>query len=611
MTQAEEIEQAFSDAARDVAKRSPEGSSNGSQAEAPREVRAGVPGSVLEQIHPAEPRDTAQVWLDDGRVFEGPVGTPLEAFIQVAGSDPAAPTVAALIDNELRELTYRVESDVEVKPVTMADSDGFRIYRRSLAFLLVTAAHDLFPEATVYVDHSLTFGGYFCEVQGRAPFSPSELARIETRMRDIVAADEPIWKSRVPLSEAIALFQARGDHDKVRLLTNRRKEYLTLYSLRGFADYFHGYMVPSTGYLTTFGLQDYPPGFILRFPRTSPPMELQPFVDYPKLVSVFREYGEWMELMGVRDVGLLNEAIAGARVREVVLVAEALHEQRVARVAEEIAARRGQVRVVLIAGPSSSGKTTFSKRLGIQLLANGMRPFALEMDNYFVDRLKTPRAANGDYDFESLYALDVALFNEHLLHLLEGREVRLPRYNFRTGLREVGDVVDLDGDHIVIVEGIHGLNPSLVAALPANSVYRVYVSALTQLNIDKHNRVPTTDTRLLRRIVRDAAHRGYTAQQTVDRWQSVRGGEKEWIFPFQENADIMFNSALVYELSVLKPLAEPLLLQIKPRTPAYVEAKRLLSLLEWFHPLAPDLVPDNSILREFVGGSILRDFRLG
>ena len=577
--------------------------------------------AIQTPIHPAQPRDTAQVWLDDGRVFEGPVGTPLQEFIRVAGSDPQAPTVAALIDDELRELTYRVEEDIEVTPITMAQSDGFRIYRRSLSFLLVTAVHELFPEATVYIDHSLTFGGYFCQVQGREPFTAEDLARIEARMWEIVQADEPIRKERVPLNDAIALFEARGDDDKVRLLSRRRKDYLTLYQIRGFRDYFHGYMIPSTGYLSVFGLQAYPPGFILRFPRSDPPMYLHPFVDYPKLVGVFREYGEWLALMGVPDVGALNETIAGERVREVVLVSEALHEQRVAWIAAEISerqrnavgenatgAKEGRVRLVLIAGPSSSGKTTFSKRLSIQLLANGLRPFPLEMDNYFLDRDKTPRDEQGQYDFESLGALDVALFNDHLLRLLDGQEVTLPHYNFKTGLREVGQKVQLRPDHVMLVEGIHGLNPELVPHVPPEVTYRVYVSALTQLNIDKHNRVPTTDTRLIRRIVRDAAQRGYSAQQTIDRWESVRQGEKRWIFPFQEHADVMFNSALVYELAVLKPLAEPLLLQVERGSRAYIEAKRLLAFLDWFEPLAPDLAPDNSILREFVGGSILQDF---
>jgi len=572
---------------------------------APLPIRAYPP------IHSAQPRNTAQVWLADGRVFEGPVGTPLEAYLLAAGSDPQAPTVAALIDDELRELTYRVEEDIEVTPITMADSDGYRIYRRSLSFLLVAVVQELFPGASVYVDHSLTFGGYFCTVQGRDPFTAKELALIEDRMGEMVRADEPIRKERVPLSEAIALFQARGDDDKVRLLSRRRKDYLTLYQVRGFRDYFHGYMVPSTGYLSVFALQLYPPGFALLFPRNDHPMQLQTFVDSPKLVNVFREYGEWMDLMSVRDVGRLNDAIAGSQAREVILVAEALHEQRIARIAEQIAERRGQLRLVLVAGPSASGKTTFSKRLSIQLLANGLRPFALELDHYFVDREKTPRDETGAYDFEHLGALDIALFNADLLRLLEGQEVTLPQYNFQSGQREVGRTVRLRPDHVLIVEGIHGLNPDLVPAIPTEITYRIYASALTQLNIDKHNRVPTTDTRLIRRIVRDAAYRGYTAAQTIERWNSVRRGEKLWIFPFQENADAMFNSALLPELAVLKPLVEPLLLQIEPGTRPYVEAKRLLAFLDWFEPLVPDLVPDNSILREFVGGSILRDFHVG
>jgi uridine kinase len=561
-------------------------------------------------IQPARPRDRAQVWFADGRVFEGPIGTPLEAFIHAAGSDPQAPTVAALIDMELRELAYRVEQDVEVTPISMAQSDGLRIYCRSLVFLLVTAVHELYPEASIYVDHSLTFGGYFCQVHGREPFTGEDLALIEARMRQIVQSNEPIRKERVPLGDAIALFEARGDDDKVRLLGRRSKGYLTLYQLRGMRDYFHGYMVPSTGYLGVFGLQSYPPGFILRFPRSDPAMQLQPFVDYPKLVSIFREYGEWMALMGIRDVGELNECISGDRVREIVLVSEALHEQRVARVAQEIASRRDRVRLVLVAGPSSSGKTTFSRRLSIQLLANGLRPFALEMDHYFVDRDKTPRDEHGELDFESLAALEIDLFNEHLLRLMDGQQVTLPHYNFKTGQRQVGDTVRLRSDHVIILEGIHGLNPDLLPHIPPEVAYRIYVSALTQLNIDKHNRVPTTDTRLLRRIVRDAAQRGYTAEQTIDRWESVRRGEKLWIFPYQEYADVMFNSSLVYELSVLKPLAYPLLLQVRHGERGYVEAKRLLAFLEWFEPLTPELVPDNSILREFIGASILQDFRV-
>jgi uridine kinase len=307
-------------------------------------------------------------------------------------------------------------------------------------------------------------------------------------------------------------------------------------------------------------------------------------------------------------VGTLNEANEKGRMREVILVSEALHEQRIARIASDIAEQHPHVRLVLIAGPSSSGKTTFSKRLSIQLLANGIHPITLSLDDFLVNREDTPRDEHGDYDFESLYALDLQLFNDLLLRLMDGHEVTLPHYNFITGQRETGDTIHITHDHVIIVEGIHGMNPELVRDIPPRLIYRVYVSALTQLNMDQHNRVPTTDTRLLRRIVRDATYRGYSASDTIKRWESVRQGEKRWIFPFQEHADVMFNSALVYELAVLKPFAEPLLLQVKLRKPEHIEAKRLLSFLEWFIPATPDLIPDNSILREFIGGSILRDY---
>jgi uridine kinase len=315
-----------------------------------------------------------------------------------------------------------------------------------------------------------------------------------------------------------------------------------------------------------------------------------------------------MDVMGILDVGTLNEANESGRVREVILVSEALHEQRIARIASDIAEQHPYVRLVLIAGPSSSGKTTFSKRLSIQLLAHGIRPTTVGLDDFLVNREDTPRDENGDYDFESLYALDLSLFNEVLLRLLDGEEVTRPRFNFVKGAREKGETIRISQDHAIIVEGIHGMNPELVRDIPPQLIYRVYVSALTQLNIDQHNRVPTTDTRLLRRIVRDATYRGYSASDTIKRWESVRRGEKRWIFPFQEHADVMFNSALVYELAVLKSFAEPLLLQVKPRKPEYIEAKRLLSFLEWFVGAAPDLIPDNSILREFIGDSILRDY---
>ena len=557
----------------------------------------------------SQPRQTAQVWLADGRVYEGPVGTPLETFLRAAEPHPAVPIVAAIVDGQLRELTYHVESDVEVTPVSMATGDGMRIYRRSLSFLLIAAAHELFPQAQVIVDHSVPFGGYHCRLEGRTPLTQEELAQLEEHMRSIVATDAPIRKERIPLHDAVALFSERGDDDKIRLLSYRQKDYLTTYKLRGVRDYFHGYMLPSTGYLRWFALRDYPPGFILQYPRETEPLRLQPFLEYSKLGAVFHEYGDWTKVIGVPDVGALNQTIESGRIGEVALVAEALHEQRIARIAYDVAQRRGEIRLVLIAGPSSSGKTTFAKRLAVQLMANGVHPVALGLDDYFVDREHTPRDENDEYDFEALEALDLALFNEQLLQLMDGQEVMLPHYNFRTGRREPGETLRLTPDHVILIEGIHGLNPDLVPQVPPERLYRIYVSALTQLNVDRHNRVPTTDTRLIRRIVRDATSRGYTAQQTIARWASVRRGEKRNIFPYQEHADVMVNTALVYELAVLKPFVEPLLLQIERGAPGYVEARRLLAFLKWFLPCKPDLVPDNSILREFIGGSILQDFR--
>lgn len=559
-------------------------------------------------IVPGQPRPSVQVQLPDGRIFAGPTGVSLETFIRHAWSRRQAPVMAALVNGHLSELSQPVNEDIHVQPVTMSDSDGMRIYQRSLAFLLVAAAHELFPDARVLVDHSLTMGGLFCEVMGRPPLSADEVAQLNQRMHEIAAADEPIVRRNVPVSTAVEMFEKQGDQDKVNLLKYRRKDYLPVYELRGVVDYFFGYMLPSTGYLHLFVVQPYPPGFLLRFPRRRAPYQLPEYQDFPRLAAVFRQHREWMEIMKIEDVGSLNNAIQDGRMQEVILVNEALHEQRIAHIAHDIASRSERVRLILIAGPSSSGKTTFAKRLVVQMLAHGLRPFALEMDNYFLERSQTPRDAQGNYDFESLDALDRRLLNTHLLDLMAGREVTLPRYNFRNGQREAGPVMHLRDDVVIIAEGIHGLNPNLVPDVPPECIYRIYVSALTQLNLDDHNRIPTTDTRLLRRIVRDAQYRGYSAQSTIQRWESVRSGETTYIFPYQENADSMFNSALVYELAVLKPYVEPLLLQIESNGLEYVEARRLLAFLQWFLPCPIDMVPDNSLLREFIGGSILQDF---
>jgi uridine kinase len=553
------------------------------------------------------PRKTAQVHFPDGRTFEAPAGTKLEHYFRTALGESAVPFIAALVNGELRELTYKMWTDAAVEPLFLSDSDGIRIYRRSLSFLLITVVRELFSEAFIFVDHSLPFGGFFCEVGGRKPFTEGELAEIESRMHEIVEDDFPLNREHVPLDEAIELFCGRGETDKAKLLNRREQENLKLYNLRDSRDYFHGYMVPSTGYLKYFTLHKWSPGFVLQYPRRTNPTELVPVRVYPQLTAIFREYGKRLRLLGVDSVSGLNEAIYSGRIREIILVSEALHEQRIAQIADQIT-QQESMRLVLIAGPSASGKTTFSKRLSIQLLAQGIQPFPLALDDYFVDREETPRDASGNYNFEALEALDVSLFNEHLQALMRGEEVQLPHFNFKTGRREKGERIQLGPDHVVIVEGIHGLNPRLVAGVPDECIYRIYVSALTQLNIDRHNRVPTTDTRLIRRIVRDATYRGYTAEDTLDHWDMVRQGEKRYVFPYQEHADIMFNSALVYELAVLKELAEPLLLQVKPSSPRYVEVKRLLALLRWFEMCGTELIPDNSILREFIGSSILRDY---
>ena len=531
-------------------------------------------------ITPASPRETVQVRFKNGQMYEGPVGASLEAFVQAAHLNTPAPTVAALVDGELCELTVPVTRDIDVEPVTMSNGDGIRVYQRSLILLLSVAAQEIFPEARLLVDHIVPLGGFYCEVSGRPPFTPAELGQIEMRMRAIVKADEPIVGEAMPISDAVELFRKLGYEDKVRLLQYRKKDHLSVYSLMGHYDSFYGYMVPSTRYLEYFSLSYQGQGFILHFPTRFRATDIPQAKHYPQLISAFLEYGRWLHLLGVRDVASLNAAIGSGRIREVVLVSEALHEQRVAQLASNIAQRNGKVRLVFIAGPSSAGKTTFTRRLAIQLLAHGVKPLAIGLDDYFVNREETPLDGAGRYDFEALEAIDLPLFRSQILDLMEGETVTLPRYNFISGLREAGPAVTIDEGTVILVEGIHGLNPALVSDVVATSVYRIYVSALTQLNLDHHNRISTSDTRLLRRITRDATQRGYSATNTIQRWESVRRGEEKNIFPYQGNADAIFNSALVYELAVLQPFVLPLLRQVEPGTMEYVEAKRLMSFLE-------------------------------
>ncbi|HJR79584.1 MAG TPA: nucleoside kinase [Anaerolineales bacterium] len=561
-----------------------------------------------EKIHFVSPSPEVEVHLTDGRVLSGPRGAKVGEFLAALESD--SQIVGAIVNGDLRELTYPIQMEARVQPVVMSSPDGARIYRRSLTFLLEMAFAELFPDRILYVDHSVASGGYHCQVTGSTPFSESELESLKSHMKKLVDADWSFERMEVPLKDAIEYFHSRGYEDKVRLLSYRKKNYLTLYRLGEHMDYHHGYMVPSTGYLKWFDLTFTVGGFTLRYPRRHKPNELLPMPEYPKLLETFLQYGDWLTKLGIENVGALNNAIQGGRSDQVVMVSEAFHENNLARIASQIVDQFEQSRLILIAGPSSAGKTTTSRRLTVQLLALGISPFPLELDNYFLNREKTPLGEDGKPDFESIDALDLPLLADHLQRLIRGEEVQLPRYNFKTGLREDGELIRLKDGQPIILEGIHGMDPRLIPENLSGEAFRIYVSALTQLNLDRHNRVSTTDTRLIRRIVRDARERGYTAAQTIDRWESVRRGEKRHIFPFQENANVMFNSALAYELAALKPFAEPLLRQVPHGTPEYIEAKRLLAFLEWFLPLDINLVPGTSIVREFLGGSILKNFTI-
>jgi len=558
-------------------------------------------------IREGEKRRDVQVRLPDGRVFDAPAGTALADVFRVAYPNGDDPPVAAVVDGSLGELGRPVTADIDAEPIHLSSSDGVRIYSRSLSFLLVVVVSELFPGVQVRIDYSVPHGGYFCRVEGREPLTARDLARIKERMTEIVREDRPIERRRCTIQEARKLFVGRGELAKARLLDARKVDHLHLYTLNGVSDYFFGYMVPSTRFLKTFGLETFADGFVMRFPRREDPMKLLPPQRFKALREIFNEYGEWLGLLGLRDVVSLNEAIRSGRIEQVVLVAEALHEKRIAEIASQISGRWEKgTRLVFIAGPSSSGKTTFSKRLAIQLLADGLHPYPLAMDNYFHPRDVLIERFGEHVDVDSLGALDLPRFRQDLRQLAAGEEVVLPRFDFETGTREEGPRVRLSKDQILLVEGIHGLNPQLTAEGPASDCFRVFVSALTQLNLDMHNRISTTDTRLVRRIVRDANYRGYAASETMTLWENVRRGEKANIFPYQEEADVMFNSALIYELAVLKPMVEPLLLQIRePRL--RTEAERLLALLWWFDAYATESIPGNSILREFIGGSSLRD----
>lgn len=515
--------------------------------------------------------------------------------------------VLVFINGKLQELHKTLQDDVEMKFVATDTPVGNKTYRRSLCLMLVKAVYDVAGHEKVerVRIHFSVSSGLYCTVEGVA-VDEEFLASVKTRMTEMVTAAIPIKKKTIHTDEAIALFRKYGMYDKEKLFRYRRVSKVNIYSINGFEDYYYGYMVPDTGYLRYFELYPYDEGFVIQMPTEKNPRIVPPFEPRPKLFWVQKEAKVWGDQQDIETVGALNDTIVKRDMREVVLVEEAMQERKIADIAGQIA-RRGNVKFVLIAGPSSSGKTTFSHRLSMQLRANGLCPHPIAVDNYFVDRELTPRDENGNYNFECLEAIDVAGFNRDLSELLAGREVALPTFNFKIGKREyLEKPMKLGTQDILVIEGIHCLNDKLTENLPKENKFKIYISALTQINIDEHNRIPTTDGRLIRRMVRDARTRGTSAQQTIAMWSSVRRGEDENIFPYQEEADVMFNSALNYELAVLKQYAEPILFGIDRDCEEYVEAKRLLKFLDYFIGVGSEFVPTNSLLREFIGGGCFK-----
>lgn len=512
--------------------------------------------------------------------------------------------VLVFVNGRLQELFKTLKEDCIIRFETTGDPIGHKTYKRSMSLMLVKAIYDVAEVDTikkVRIHYSVS-KGYYCTIEGNVNLNQEFLTRVEARMQEMVSMDMPINKRTIHTSEAIALFGQHGMYDKERLFRYRRVSKVNIYSMNEFEDYYYGYMVPSAGYLKYFKLFLYDEGFVIQMPEQSAPKVVPPFEPQNKLFQVLKESTKWGDMQGIETVGALNDKITKSDVHETVLVQEALQEKKIAEIAAQIA-KRPELKFILIAGPSSSGKTTFSHRLSVQLRANGLVPHPIAVDNYFVEREENPRDETGAYDYECLEAVDVKLFNQQLQDLLAGKEVVIPNFNFVTGHKEYGTKTKkLGPNDVLVIEGIHCLNPKLTEHLPDENKFRIYISALTQLNIDEHNRIPTTDGRLLRRIVRDARTRGASAQKTINMWPSVRRGEERNIFPYQEEADVMFNSALIYELAVLKIYVEPLLFGISPDVPEYQEAKRLLKFLDYFVGIGSENVPTNSLLREFIGG---------
>lgn len=538
-----------------------------------------------------------------------PEGTTLEDLYRMHKDAYDAPVMLARWNHRLRELNKEIKADGEVRFIKMTEADGRRTYRRSAVMLLQKALDNLYG---TMADHTTTVRilyalgqGYYCEFVGdnKRVLSQEELERVKAEMLRLANEDCPIKKVSFKSEDAEEFFRKQGLKDKERLLHYRRSSRVNLYELNGMLDYFYGYMVPSTGYLKYYNLETYENGFVIMFPNKQYDV-VEPLETSNKLHNTLHASREWSNMLNIGSVGALNDSIAMGKAQKLVLTHEALMEQRIGNLAQQII-EHPDIKFVMIAGPSSSGKTSFANRLSIQLLAKGAKPHPVSLDDYYVDRDKCPKNPDGSYDFECLESIDVPLFNQDMNTLLNGGEIKMPSFNFKTGKREYrGGTLKLGDNDILVIEGIHGLNDKLSMNLPDCSKFRIYISALTQLNIDEHNPLPTTDCRLVRRIVRDARTRGTNAQETIAMWPSVRAGEEKYIFPFQDGADVIFNSALLFELSVLKVYAEPLLFQIPREAPEYSEAKRLLKFLDYFLPMPADDVPQNSLLREFVGGSV-------
>lgn len=536
-------------------------------------------------------------------------GTTYECIVKENYPELADHIILVKVNGKLEELGKKLKQDCHVEPVSYGENPGFDSYRRSTTFLMLKAIYDLYDRkeiGKVRVEFSIG-SGFFCTLSGELETDQEFTQKVEARMREYVLEALPIKKEVVNTGEAVARFEKYGMNDKAALFRYRRASKVNIYSIGGFEDYYYGYMVPNTSYLKWFALEPYENGFLLQLPKKEAP-ETVPTADFSKkLFRVLKNSEEWGKMLELSTVGELNNLISKGNLSEMILVQEAIQEKQIGDIAGRIAADPSK-RIIMIAGPSSSGKTTFSHRLSIQLRAHGLKPHPIACDNYFVEREQTPKDADGKYNFECLGALDTRLFNEHMNRLLAGETVEIPEFNFLTGRKEYkgNQILTLGAEDVLVIEGIHCLNDAMSYNLPAENKFKIYISALTMLNVDEHNRIPTTDGRLIRRMVRDARTRGASAKKTIDMWASVRRGEEENIFPYQESADVVFNSALIYELAVLKQYAEPLLFGIDQTEPEYMEAKRLLKFLDYFVGVDSNLIPNNSILREFIGGSCFR-----